>query len=863
MSLPTCPSCSQSVLEDEAVDCPFCGAAMDGSRGAKNTPKPQAGPTRNRLGAKPVAPLPAQKAPSAAAPKPTSSTPPSPARPASGSKTKVDEEDPFGIGNSSAAQSAIQATEKPDKSRLHKVVCPMCEKIGFVPKSAIGKNVRCVNEKCLMPVFKATESGEKTAERKPARLSDEIKSARKSAESSQPTKRNPILIYAIGGSVLLAVVAGLMVVLNRKPDDSNLRAPVNIPRDPNQETLAEEEARLAAQAAAAAKAAADVPNPMAEVKALTKQMIVLARQSNLRDKAWARRMTADISLQTHEATLAAQELKQLIAVDRSRSFYRIEPHVTQYWQRMAAGNKDAAKESLELALAERDGIPKTGRAGAEAALSLASVLVAEGKVSEAKALVASRRVDTSITANRDMLASVAWFWIADHSRENVIPVPSATDIMVWSDPLHTAVACDLALHQRWKEAISWSLASDNPNVVSASLTEIATIAGAAKVPPGVFEQIAAAIPTDRPIIAVRVLSAVAAATQNKVALESAVSAMEKLSAPVPVPMPSTVQIAEKYSSEREEELLRAVAVADVVRAAILCGDPEKAQALMIRLRTELNAAAPPTREVRMLTLEVSNNESAARQRIAKDLKTTNTSLIDKTFKEYRRHLMSEGNQSGLYVIAENRRLRAIQLLSRIILAGGASIVQEALNDPSTGWADEIMLDDLTGLMVVATLQSKQTLPEIMQLNAALRMNRIEAGHAALVARIAPVLATAWATRDKQLGEGLKTLENGCGNELPGLRQAYVNELVASMARNSKDPDYVLTAIGSLANSVWREEAYLIAGRNLVNRNLEGPVRKWIGDQRMPALEQISLMYGMAQVLADRASVAAENAQVKK
>jgi hypothetical protein len=552
-----------------------------------------------------------------------------------------------------------------------------------------------------------------------------------------------------------------------------------------------------------------------------------------------------------------------VAVDRTKAFYRIEPHITQYWQRMAAGEKDAAKESLALALSEQDGIPKTSRAGAEATLSLASALVAEGKVSEAQSLVASCRVDTSITANRDMLASVTWFWIADHSRENVIPVPSATDIMVWSDPLYTAVACDLALHQRWKEAISWSLAGQTQGVIAASLTEIATIAGAAKMPPAIFEQISAAIPADRPVIAVRVLAAVAAATQNKVALETAVTAMETLSAPVPVQMPTTQQIAEKYSSEREEELQRAVAVAEVVRAAIICGDTEKAQSLMTRLRMELDSAAPPTREVRKLTLEVSNNESAARQRIASDMKTTNPGLIDRTFKEYRRHLISEGNQSGLFVIVEDRRLRAIQLVSRIIRAGGARVVQAALNDQTSGWADEIMLDDLSGLLAVATLQSKQALPEVMQPDPSLKMAGIDAGHAALVARIAPVLASAWVNRDQQLGEGLKALESASGNALPGLRQACVNELVASLSRSAKDPGLVLTAIGSLQNGVWREDAYLIAGRHFTSRNLEQTAKKWIENNRMAALEQICLTYGMAQVILDRMDAAAVTAPGEK
>lgn len=848
MSLPTCPSCGQSVLEDEALDCPFCGAAMDGTRGAKNVPKPQAGPVKQRPGAKPVAPPPAAPG---AAPKPAA-----PARPVggvSGPKTKVDEDDPFGIGGTAATQTAIQAVAKPDKTRLHKVTCPMCEQVGFVPKSAVGKSVRCANEKCMVPIFKATESGEKPTERKPTRLSDEAAAAKKAAETSAPAKRNPIVIYAIVGGVLLALTAGLLTVLNRKPDESKLSAPA--PYVPSDGTETEEETalRLAAEAEAAAKALAAMPDPKSEVTAMAKQMIALARQPNLRDKAWARRMTADLFLQIGDATLAAQELKQLVTIDRNRAFYRIEPHVTQFWKHLAAGDEGQATSELELALAEERGIPKIGRAGTEAALSLASALVVQGKVTEAKSLVASRRLDTTITANRDTMASVAWFWITDHSRQNVDSIPPATDVMMWSDPLNTAVACDLALHQRWTEAIAWGVSAKNPGVIAESLSEIATIAGAAKASPAILDQIVKAIPPAHPVVAVRVDAALAAATKNKTLLEAAIAAMSQLSAAVAVKTPTTQEITENYGSERSAELLRATAVADVVRAALLCGEPEKAKAALIQLRAELDSAAPPTRGIRTLTLEVSNKEDAARQRIAKDLRTSNSSQVDKAFKEYRRHLVSEGNQSGLFVIAEDRRLRAIQLLSRIIRAGGAGIVQSALQDQASGWADEVMLDDLTGLLAAAALQSGQSLPEVMQPNSQLAMGRIESGQGALVARIAPALSSAWANRDKQLTAGLKSLESGCGPELPGFRQACVDELVADVARSVDDPGYLLTAIGTLQNGVWREDAYLIAGRNFANRNMEAAVRKWAAEERMNALEQITLMYGMAQVIAERAS----------
>ena len=829
---------------------------MDGSRGAKNTPKPQAGPARHRPGAKPVVTPPTPISNSAVASKPASPTPGATTRPASGaagSRTKVDEDDPFGIGNAAAAQAAVQATEKPDKTRLHKVTCPMCEQVGFVPKSAVGKSIRCANEKCMVPIFKATESGENTTSRKPSRLSDDAASARKAAEVSQPAKRNPILIYAIVGGILLTLTAGLMVILNKKPDESGLRAPAVIAPNEDRESEEEEQIRLAA-AADLIKAAADaVPNPKAKVAAMAKLMISLARLPNLRDKAWARRMTADLFLQTEDATLAAQELKALVGVDRSKGFYRIEPHVTQYWKHTTAGNAELAAASLILAFADQNSIPKTGRVGTEAALSLASVLVTEGKLAEAQALIATRQQDITIPASRDMLASIAWFWIANRSHGDLIPVPSATDVLVWSEPLHTTIACDLALHQRWAEAIAWSVANKDSGVISESLTEVAAIASAAKAPLAIFGKIAKAIPAANPVVAVQVHAALAAATKDTVQLDAAIAAMAEFPAPEASKMPTTQQITDNYGSERTNELLRATAVAEVVRAALICGDPEKARSSMIRLRAELNASGPPTREIRELTLEVSHNEADARQRIANDLNTSNSSQVDKAFKEYRRHLVSDGNQSGLFVIAENRRLRAMQLLSRIIHAGGATVVQSALADQASGWADEIMLDDLTGLLAVATLQSMQTLPEVMQPDPQLRMDSIQAGYAALVAKIAPVLASAWTNRDQQLTEALLNLENGCGPELPSMRQAYVNELVSSMARTTENPEYVLTAIGALENSVWREEAYLIAGRNFGNRNMEAAVEKWIASQRLPALEQITLMYGLAQVLIERIS----------
>jgi len=57
MDLPTCPACKQSVLDDDAVDCPFCGAPMKG------------GPAPARSSAPPKSASPRAASTKAAAPK--------------------------------------------------------------------------------------------------------------------------------------------------------------------------------------------------------------------------------------------------------------------------------------------------------------------------------------------------------------------------------------------------------------------------------------------------------------------------------------------------------------------------------------------------------------------------------------------------------------------------------------------------------------------------------------------------------------------------------------------------------------------------------------------------------------------------
>src|SRR5690606_36528042 len=107
MDFRQCPACQASVLDDDATECPFCGASMSG--------KPSAAPAK---------PAPASKT-SSAKPK-AEAAPARKSPPRKVGETVADDDDPFGIDTSAVAQ-APKVAPRPAKGRMIRVQCPMCE----------------------------------------------------------------------------------------------------------------------------------------------------------------------------------------------------------------------------------------------------------------------------------------------------------------------------------------------------------------------------------------------------------------------------------------------------------------------------------------------------------------------------------------------------------------------------------------------------------------------------------------------------------------------------------------------------------------------------------------------------------------
>ncbi|MCA9073280.1 MAG: hypothetical protein KDA84_30360, partial [Planctomycetaceae bacterium] len=66
------------------------------------------------------------------------------------------DDEPFAV-DQAAMSNAIPLRPKPTKGRTYEVVCPMCETPGYTSPKAGGREVKCANPKCLVPIFTCPE----------------------------------------------------------------------------------------------------------------------------------------------------------------------------------------------------------------------------------------------------------------------------------------------------------------------------------------------------------------------------------------------------------------------------------------------------------------------------------------------------------------------------------------------------------------------------------------------------------------------------------------------------------------------------------------------------------------------------------
>ncbi|MFT5323689.1 MAG: hypothetical protein ACI8P0_001540 [Planctomycetaceae bacterium] len=369
MDLPSCPSCGQSVLDEEAEDCPFCGASMSGKPGAKpSAPAASSGGAPTKTGSSKKG-----KAGSSKAEKPAS-------------------DDPFDVA-SATTRKAVQLLAKPSKGKLHRIVCPMCETAGFQSKKAAGREVRCANKECLVPIFTAP----------PDEGDEEAKVAAAAAEAEALAAESASNGLSIGAYIGIAVVAAAVLgggafyltsgpavkeltiaeqlALKRGGAPPPTTDPVTAPDEP---TGPEPDKP-------------DVPPkpagpPVAEMRDMSLKLMShtsLQRDRNQR-KPFCRRLTAEAFAIAGDFAAVKQQLTQLDKVGARLKYYRILPLVQVAWKHLAAGNSAGAKQAVDDAIPLVRDLPTFGTDATDTITELAAVLVAMDRTPEAVAMLQKR-----------------------------------------------------------------------------------------------------------------------------------------------------------------------------------------------------------------------------------------------------------------------------------------------------------------------------------------------------------------------------------------------------------------------------------------------------------------------------------------
>ncbi|MFN0195988.1 MAG: hypothetical protein ACKVT0_04540 [Planctomycetaceae bacterium] len=401
--------------------------APKGSASAKKPSgaSPQGGPATTR------SPAPSKRAGSAEA-----------ASTAADAAEKPGSDDPFAF-DTATIKGVIPLLPRPQKGRSHQVVCPMCETPGFSSTRAVGRQVKCANANCMVPVFTA-----------PA-LETPV-------EAPVPPPPVGKAQRYLGMAAVSAVIIAVGVWLSVREAPRQVR---------------KQSGTLPIPGATKEQLMGTKVNPLDEIKqSNTKNIdwekltideirgqalaatIEAARQKNdNRSPALCRRLAAEAFILAGGANEAREQFQLLEQEGKSIPYYLIPPLVEQTWRHLAENKREEAEKTAEAAFNASDKLPKRGRTSEIITSQLAAALVATGKIDAAQTLLKSLPIESESNA-LSLLTRLSLgtreFDLDRLSRQRpLMPLKSANAVII------TAI---LAGHDRSAAAESWIRAQTDP-----------------------------------------------------------------------------------------------------------------------------------------------------------------------------------------------------------------------------------------------------------------------------------------------------------------------------------------------------------------------------------------------------------------
>lgn len=655
MDFRTCPACKASVLEDDAEDCPFCGASMSGKPSTKPAAKPApAAAKTGGAGAKP------QASSVAAGGKPGA--------PAAAAKTRPtpeeldDGSDPFEV-DTRAVVKAPPVSPKPAKGRMVRVQCPMCETPGFITPQLQGKEVKCCNPQCLMPIFTAPKPKEAPVDEAPKRSVASI-------------------IFAVSAVVLIAGVGGALYhfVLKEEGPKGAVKGPTGVPT-PAPQAPTDGKSILVAET----PKGPDAPTTVSDDEIRTTSLVEIekaAQQSrNNRSKPFARRLAAEAFAASGQFDRAREQLADMQRVSGYAPYFEVAPLVMIATGLADAGDTAGAKATLDDALSKAD-FPQHGRDALEGAGQLATALVIAGRADEARRVAAL--ADDPGTRGRafvlwqDALETGSLDLNTPATRPYLFDMPSAQ----W-----VCVTQALLARGHVAEALAWARSSESAairdNALAAWAGGVARGAPVADAGDPAPAPVTEVLPELSATAQARIWAAVAEARQVQGAaaaaaecLSRATAALDQVAAPPTMPVPSLKAIYDSEGQPRAglpdtaELHSAALAAADIAQVRASGGDAAAASTALGRSLAFLRATAPSP----VATQALLDACDTGRAQLESDLQTVlgiEKSRVFLAFNRYRK-------QCGvLHELAERRFELQVQLLRR---AAAFGLAQQAWDE---------------------------------------------------------------------------------------------------------------------------------------------------------------------------------------
>ncbi|HUG93048.1 MAG TPA: hypothetical protein VML55_19565, partial [Planctomycetaceae bacterium] len=457
MDLPTCPACGQSVLDEDVDECPFCGASMSGKPAAapaKAAAKTAAATARPAAATAAASTAPARSAP---AQKPaaaqTASRAKSTATAATRAEAKQDgpqtEDDPFAVDTATHA-SAVPLLAQPEKGRRHEVKCPMCETVGYTSTKAAGREVRCANPKCLVPIFSAPAI-EKAAEPEPE-------------APPKPRFTTGMLAGISGvGLVIIGVVLWKFVFTSDGPPPpiqmgQPLPPVADEPTDDETGGLATTNQTPAAGATGARRA--PPPIPPAELRRRAFDSMVEASREGIQNRRpLSVRLTAEAYAATGDARAVYDQLNRMSSIQPRIAYYAIPPLVEIGWNHLANGRRAEAEAALNAALVLKGEIAQLSQDPWDAAVGLAALLAALGRDGDAASLLRDR------DREEERVPGVLWAQIRaaqEFKSFDIDEVVANSPLKPWTNPPVVAVAISLGARRQFAAARRWAESRKDP-----------------------------------------------------------------------------------------------------------------------------------------------------------------------------------------------------------------------------------------------------------------------------------------------------------------------------------------------------------------------------------------------------------------